>query len=115
MNIQIRNRGVDLSAEWMEYAERRLRFALSRFEGRIGSIVITVSDTNGPKGGDDKECKIAVRAAGGNRVVISERGSDLFVAVAHAAERVGQAVARNTAVRRNTLKWSRDVGISMGD
>ncbi len=35
---------------------------------------------NGPKGGGDKSCRIAVELFRG-RVVLEERGSDLYVAI----------------------------------
>lgn len=50
-----------LTPELNDLLERRLLFALSRFDSRISQIAVTFSDTNGVRGGLDKECCMNVK------------------------------------------------------
>ena len=52
--------------ELTAHVERRLRFALTRFSGRIGRVNVFLTDQNGPRGGIDKTCRIVVRLRDGN-------------------------------------------------
>lgn len=75
------------------HAERRLAFALSRFEPRIRSVRLVVADQNGPRGGVDKLCKVEVRGAGWT-VHVEEVDATMSSVVDKAADRVGRSVAR---------------------
>ena len=60
MNLEIRGEKYAVSEELQTHIERRLRFALGRFDGRIGRVTVRISDVNGPRGGIDKRCRIEV-------------------------------------------------------
>ena len=82
------------------YIQRRLRFALGRFVPRLERIVLRLADLNGPKGGEDKRCTVAVRLRPGREVFVTHAHRDVRAAVDLAAERAGSAVAREIARRR---------------
>lgn len=82
------------------YAERRARFAVSRFSPRIDWVAVRLADINGPRGGVDKECRIVVRLRPHGRVRVIERDASMHAAIARAADRLGRAVAREMARRR---------------
>ena len=63
MRFIIRTRGI-LPPDAAHVAQQRLRFALGRFADRVRSLTVRLSDINGPRGGRDKRCTIAVRLAG---------------------------------------------------
>jgi hypothetical protein len=71
------------------HATRALRFALSRFESRVGRATAYLSDD-----GHEKCCKVYVEL--GPNAVIVERASHVYahVAIERAAERARIAVAR---------------------
>ena len=52
--------------------ERRLDFALGRFGGRISQVTVGLEDLNGPRGGADKRCRLAVRLVPSGKVTIEE-------------------------------------------
>src|SRR4051812_10993910 len=60
--MQLEMRGVNyvLSDGLKDYIERRLRFTLGRFPARIDRLTVRLSDVNGPRGGIDKRCRIAL-------------------------------------------------------
>lgn len=76
-------------------ARRRLEFALGRFAGRVRSLTVRLTDVNGPRGGLDKKCLIAVRLTRSRHVIVIEDvDADHNVVVSRAAERAARAVSR---------------------
>ena len=80
---------VSSDKNWSEasrrFAERRLRFALSRYSPRIRRVSTII---------DDQACQITVRMRGLNDVVVTCAHAQLELRVALAADRVGRAVSR---------------------
>jgi len=76
-------------------AERRLEYALGRFAPRVRSLSVRLSDLNGPRGGLDKKCLIAVRLERPRRVIVIEDvDADEGAAINRAADRAARAVSR---------------------
>jgi len=94
MRMEIRGRQLDVSEATRQHAERRLRFALGRFSGRVGRVAVRVADVNGPRGGADKRCRIVVWLGRAGTVVVEDCDGDLYAAIDSAADRVGRLVAR---------------------
>jgi|688.fasta_scaffold36068_4 hypothetical protein len=86
--------------ELSAHVERRLRFALTRFSGRIGRVNVFLADQNGPRGGIDKTCRIVVRLRDGGDVVAEVSDVDWEVAVDRATTRIGHSTGRELARRR---------------
>lgn len=62
---------VRASSRWLtRRARRRFAFALRRFEDRVRSLVVRVTDVNGPRGGIDKRCRVTVQLQGPSRTVV---------------------------------------------
>jgi ribosome-associated translation inhibitor RaiA len=99
MHLEIRAR-LGLSEALKRTIERRMAFALGRFGARVSAVTVWLSDVNGPRGGVDKACQVQVALAGGPPVRVEDRDADLYAAIARAADRVGRAVARDLARRR---------------
>lgn len=94
MQIDIQARGFKLTEALRAQAERRVRFALGSASVRVHSVVIRLSDENGPRGGVDKRCTIRAALPGVPPVVIEQQEADLYIAIDRAADRAGRAVAR---------------------
>ena len=94
MRIAIREAGQWPEAT-VELARTRLEFSLGRFAGRVRSVSVSLTDLNGPRGGIDKKCLIAVRLERPPRVIVIEDvDADAAVVVSRAAERAARAVSR---------------------
>lgn len=94
IRIDIQCLGFPLTAALVDHTERRLRFALTRTSNRIKRVLVRLGDTNGPRGGQDKFCKIQVALEGAPSVVIEDAGADLYAVIDRAAERAGRIVAK---------------------
>ena len=99
MQLSIIDQNDSLNASMREFAERRLRFALSRFSSKIELVTVVVRDLNGPRGGVDKFCRITVKMRRLASVRITSLHGELEACLARAADRAGRSVAR--AVERS--------------
>lgn len=82
------------------YIARKLGMKLGKFVSSIERITVRLSDSNGPKGGDDQECQIKVVLSGLPSVVVNETDSALPRAIDHAIDAVTIAVGRRVQRRR---------------
>ena len=78
--------------ELTAHVERRLRFALSRFSGRIRRVNVFLADQNGPRGGIDKTCRIVVMLRDGGSVVAEVNDVDWVIAVDRAGKPLANAI-----------------------
>ena len=99
MQIQIKQKNIELTPGLLQHIERRLQFALGRFNGRVRLAVVRLQDLNGPKGGGDQECALEIHTSWHTRIRIQERDENAFAAVSRAAERAGGAFERQSRLR----------------
>ena len=84
-----------LSPSLAPLARRRLEFALGRFSARVRSLTVRLADLNGPRGGVDKHCLVAIRLTSPRRlIVIEDTDAEAVVAIGRAADRGARVVAR---------------------
>jgi ribosomal subunit interface protein len=107
MQIDIQTRNFDLTNALNNYAERRLRFALTWADDRIQRIIVRLSDINGPRGGEDKRCQLQVVLAGLPDVVVEDTEASLYFAIDRAADRAGRTVMRKLNRKQTLHKHSR--------
>jgi len=110
MQIIIQARGFDLTAGLREHVERRLYFALDWAHDHVSRISVVLSDVNGPRGGEDKRCRIQVAVPGTADVVVEDTQADLYVAIDRTVDRAGRTLVRRLArQRRHRHGSSRDI------
>ncbi len=110
MFVSIIDRGDLLDNDMRRLTERRLLFALSRFDSRIKRVDLVVNDENGPRGGVDKICRVSVALHRAADVVITDKNADVIKCISRVAERTGRAVSR-AIEKSNDLNRSRPVFI----
>lgn len=101
MELDMRGVNYELDDALKSHIERRLGFALGRFADRITRLMVRLSDVNGPRGGVDKRCQIAVALAPRGVVMIEGAGDDPFALIADAAKRAQRSVGRTLERRRH--------------
>lgn len=94
MKLHVRSRQVVVGENARAHVERRLASSLDRLADRVQRVTVTLLDVNGPRGGEDKLCRIEVRLRPTGSLFVEEAGADLFTVVDRAADRVGEAVSR---------------------
>lgn len=106
MHAVIRINDTELNAVFHSYVERRLRFALSRFEGRVGQITVRING-GGRRG---YRCRISAECLPSGRVIAEETGPDLLITVDQVTGRIGRLFgrelerARESRVNRDSIR-----------
>ena len=85
MRIDIQGLGFPLTAALLNHTERQLRFALTRTSARIKRVVVRLGNTNRPRGGEDKFCRMQVYLEHATPVLIEDSGADLYLVIDRAA------------------------------
>ncbi len=117
MRIDIQGRGFALTAALLGHANGRLRLALAPSQDRIKRVVVRLGDVNGPRGGEDKFCKIQVVLDGAPHVLIEDAGADLYAVIDRAADRAGRNAVKHVARLREGARPGRrkSLDVSSGD
>ncbi|MFT6153226.1 MAG: ribosomal subunit interface protein [Bermanella sp.] len=104
MKVQVKARHFALTNELKQYVKRRLKFALgSRFD-QVKRVEVMLSDINGPKGGEDKSCKILLKINGQTDVVVDDVQSHLYSAIDRAAGRASRTVSKRVTRLKHKAK-----------
>jgi|BarGraIncu00222A_1022003.scaffolds.fasta_scaffold73180_2 putative sigma-54 modulation protein len=93
MQVEIRGKGLRVTDVLSTYIQRRLVFALGRFGRRVERVLVWVEDTNDPKGGIDKQCRVAVVVPHSRTAVIEARGSNIRVTINRAVAKASRYIA----------------------
>lgn len=99
------------SAGWtpdtIDLLRRRLDFAFGRFAGRVRSLTVRLKDLNGPRGGIDKACQIAIHLDWPRRtIVVEDVDAEPEAAIGRATQRASRAVARAVDASSGWRAWS---------
>lgn len=106
MQVAIHNYRTDLTDALTRYVERRLRFALHRYGGRVGHVTVRIS----AKGPAETSCRISTEILPFGRIAVEETNSDLFAAIDRATGRIGWLFgrklerAREASVGRESIR-----------
>ena len=105
MQLVIQSRHFTLTEAIRRHIERRLAFLAHPHFQQIKRVLVRMSDVNGPRGGEDKQCQIHVSLPGRPSIVIEETRADLYGAVDRAAHRVSQTVNRKLGRLHNRKRF----------
>ena len=86
-SLSFQGRDVPLTQQLKAYADRRLSSSLGRFGNRVQDIALWFDDINGPRGGNDKRCRVQVRLKRKGQFVVSAVAANEYLALSHAADR----------------------------
>ena len=98
MRIELRARHLGGDGLLQEHVQRRVLFALRRFESEVEVVTVRVEDVNGPTGGADKRCALTAFGPRIGSVRVEQTVTDARGGVDVLVERAARTVAR--ALRR---------------
>jgi len=110
MELRLVARHVKLDEDFRESVERRVRFALRRFESRIAKTTVVLSDINGPRGGEDQLCRIVINLAPRGIVSAEATAASTLAAIDSALDRVCRRLVRLLEGTRNLQRRRRRAG-----
>jgi putative sigma-54 modulation protein len=100
VQIDLRTNGIEVSESLQAHTERCLKFGLDWASHDVDRVVITLSDINGPRGGNDKRCQLRIPLPRMRDVVIEETAHDLQVAIARSVDRAARSLERRLSRQR---------------
>ena len=101
MKLLIRTRDFELTDEIRDRFTRRVELALDAYASHIEDIQIYVMDLNGPKGGVDKLCQLAVRTRQSGELALREVATTFDAALSRASRRMKHRLSRTLSVNEN--------------
>lgn len=104
MKLDIQARDIDRSHLLVDYTTRRIQEALHRFQRCIGDVEVMIGDTNGPRGGVDKYCRVHMRSPHVGTIVVTRNATNAYAAVNLAVRRARRNVANRLARQRANRK-----------
>jgi hypothetical protein len=108
VDVNILDRNVGIASVQYENIERCLQYAFDRFSSVIRAIDVSFSDINGPKGGEDLQCRIKIVLDGKGDLLVEGKGVSVEALVAETADRAALAVSR----RLDRLRDARGTSMS---
>lgn len=106
MNITSRAQGFELSSAIDRFVRDEVGSSLERFADDIVSVDVFLKDTNGPKGGIDKQVVMRVQLRGRQQITMQTTRDDLYSAIRISIKRAKRAVRRNLRKARRFEKLS---------
>jgi len=95
MKIAVRFLGLPPSSALREHSEHEAQFHLGRFDRDVDSVEIRVRDVNGPRGGEDMECKVSATGPRVGFTAVATLSSDAYQSVRQALSRLARTLARH--------------------
>jgi putative sigma-54 modulation protein len=109
MLVNIQSRHFSLSEALSKYVKKKVQIMLCRYEGKIIRVDVSLFDINGPKGGEDKCCKIVVKINGASSIVVQETAEDLYDAINTCSRRGRRAVKRQLSIHVRTRRKIKEI------
>ena len=94
MNITARAHDFELSEAIAGFAREQISAALNRFSEGIVFVDVYMKDTNGPRGGADKQVLVRVRLRNRQLIATETTHEDLYAAIRRGAKRTKRVVRR---------------------
>jgi hypothetical protein len=80
--------------ELRAWIEQRVRFALRRIAWKVQRVEVRMSDINGPRGGTDKRCQVALHTDGAGSALASGLAPNWSAALERTLARVVRLLIR---------------------
>ena len=105
MNVLVRTQNVSLTPDIRNYLKRRLEFSLGKRSDSIHVVKVALSDINGPKGGQDKRCKLKVIISKLPPIFIKDTHESIYSAIDSACDRAARIVNRRLSMQKEKRRY----------
>lgn len=100
MRIDIQTNEMKLGQNFKRTLKSKIKRLLEHNIRHIHQVSISLRDVNGPKGGDDKLCKVNIFAGKGKHILVSVRGASALKAATLAIRKANNALHRQLGKAR---------------
>jgi len=107
MRIQLLTSSFRLSRSLKSFVRVKMTLALSPFEERFQSVIVRLSDTNGPRGGNDKRCHVQLIVDGMPNIVVEQTKGSMYAAIDRAIKKAVRALKEKYERKQSLLRLDR--------
>ena len=101
MKIDIQAKQLKLGQTFKQNVKVKIRRLFQHNSSTVNRIDVNVSDINGPKGGEDKVCKVNISVGGGKNILVSARAASAYKAVSQAIKKANTTLSRQRQKARD--------------
>ena len=101
IKVKIQKAYVKISPKELFQIENAFNFAIDRFGHVVRDVVVTLADTNGPKGGVDKRCNVQLRLYPRGLAVVRSTGASLLETVHEACDKMRQVLSKRLSKQKS--------------
>lgn len=94
IHITMNHLAPEVTRELRDYIERRLSFALRRFQQHIRGVRVRLVDVNGPRRGIDARCSVVAHLTNGKQLFVEATTAWPWSSITEAADRMSEALRR---------------------
>lgn len=94
MDITVTTRHLDRRQDLVDFAHRRIGFALARFADLVRAVEVRLQDVNGPRGGMGITCLARLRLVDGGEVLVESSATTPEEGIAQAVPRLSSRLRR---------------------
>lgn len=96
MQVQINaQNSVDMSERMQKWARGQVEGALERFVSQLSRVEVHLKDTNGDKGGVDKQCTVEARPHGAQPFAAQHEATTFELALDGALDKIARQIEKN--------------------
>jgi len=107
MQVNVTSTNLPVSKQLKADLASRIKASFGRTQDRIAKASVTLSDVNGPRGGNDKECKVKLTLTGLPSILVMSRKDNLLKAVSTALSTANltlkRKIKKHQAIHRQTI------------
>lgn len=107
MLLSVHFSGADRHSFGDHDCERILLQSLERFRHRLKRVCVYIEDVNGPRGGEDKQCRCVLHLRRMEPVVIKDQDENLTTLLHRVANRATHALSRRADRRVKRLQGAK--------
>ncbi|MDG2385758.1 MAG: HPF/RaiA family ribosome-associated protein [Pirellulaceae bacterium] len=101
LNVRYSFQNKKSGARFKQFLEERLQFSLDRFESKIESIAVRVSDRDRSGAA---ACRIQLKLSPSGKVQVNAEGENHYLAATEAIQRLRNSLTRDNELRRRGRK-----------
>jgi putative sigma-54 modulation protein len=101
MKLEIHQKNMNIERSLYDHITDHIHTALARFASKINRVTIWLVDINGPRGGIDKQCRIAVQLLKGKTIRTDHTTIDLVAAAYSAIDRAAYIISQELKRRQS--------------
>ncbi len=101
MKVLVKGVHVKLTKGLKEYVQEHLVEPIEHFyQDEAAEIEVHLCDNNGPKGGEDRECRVTIRMPGSAAIHVTEMSDSLHKSIDLARDRISRVAKREIEKKR---------------